>query len=266
MSRIALAQTTSTNDFDANLKAALEVVEQAAAGGADLLAFPEVFLFIGGTKGKMEHAQDLDGKVVGMFREAAARHGMMILPGSMHERIPGNEDKVYNTSMLIGANGEVLATYRKINLFDVDLPHLTLRESDTVMPGDTLPPVVDTPLGKVGLSICFDLRFPDLYQHMRAQGAEIIFIPANFTHPTGAAHWEPLMRARAIETQTWVAAPAQIGQHNSKFRSYGHTLLVDPWGHVTAQAPEITGLTWGEIDLDYQRKVRAELPMQVVEG
>ncbi len=265
-SRIAMAQMTSTEDFQANLDEALRLIEDAAAGGAALVAFPEVFLYLGGRRGKLEHAGGIEGPLVEPFRQAAQTHGMMILLGSIHERIPGNTDKVHNTSVLIGGNGEVIATYRKLKLFDVELPNLTIKESDTIEPGDVLPPVVDTPIGKVGLSICFDLRFPDLYQHLRRNGAEIVFAPSNFTHPTGAAHWDTLLRCRALETQVYLAAPAQVGQHNPKFRSWGHTALVDPWGTVTALAPDKPGLTFGEIDLEYLRLVRRELPMKVVEG
>jgi predicted amidohydrolase len=265
-SRIALAQMTSTEDFQANLAEALRMVDEAAAAGVQLVAFPEVFLFLGGRQGKLENATQVEGPVVARFREAAARHGMMILLGSIHERMPDREDKVYNTSILIDASGEVLATYRKLKLFDVELPNLTIRESDTIEPGDALPPVVDTPIGKVGLTICFDLRFPDLYQHLRRKGAEVVFAPSNFTAPTGAVHWETLLRARALETQVYLAAPAQWGKHNPKFSSWGHTALVDPWGAICSLAPDRTGLTYGEIDLEYLRKVRRELPMKVVEG
>lgn len=266
MSRIALAQTTSTDDFAANLSAALAQVEEAAAGGADLLAFPEVFLYVGGRRGKLEIAEATDGPTVQRFQEAAARHGMMLLLGSIHERIPGDEARVFNTSVLIDRDGTVLATYRKLKLFDVELPELTIRESDTIRPGDAPPPVVSTRLGALGLTICFDLRFPDLYQHLRRQGAEVVFAPSNFTFPTGSAHWETLLRARAVENQVYVAAPAQYGQHNPKFRSYGHSALVDPWGTVVALAPERVGITYGEIDPDYIAKVRRELPMQVPEA
>ena len=265
-SRIAMAQMTSTSDFEANLAQAMTLVADAASGGADLLAFPEVFLYLGGAKGKLANATAVDGPVVERFREAARRHGMMILLGSIHERIPGREDKVHNTSVLIDASGEVLATYRKLKLFDVELPNLSIRESDSIEPGDALPPVVDTPIGRVGLTICFDLRFPDLYQHLRRKGAQIVFAPSNFTHPTGADHWETLLRCRALEAQVYLAAPAQVGQHNPKFRSWGHSALVDPWGTVTALAPGKPGLTFGEIDLDYLEQVRRELPMKVVEG
>lgn len=263
MSRVALVQTTSTDDFQANLATALKRVEEAAALGVDLVAFPEVFLFIGGAKGKLENAQTLDGAAVQQFRGLAAKHKLWILLGSIHERLAGREDKVSNTSVLINDKGEIAGTYRKMKLFDVELPHLRLKESDTIVPGDALPPVVETPLGMAGLTICFDVRFPDLYQHARRKGAQVIFVPSNFTHPTGAAHWETLLKARAIENQVYIAAPAQWGQHNPKFASWGHTALVDPWGTITALAPDRPGITVGEIDLDFLDKVRRELPMGV---
>lgn len=265
MTKIALVQTTTTTEFADNLAQALERVDQAAAAGVELVAFPEVFLFIGGRKGKLEHAQSLDGEVVGRFRDAAKRHGMAILLGSIHERIPHNGEKVYNTSIWIDAKGEIAATYRKLKLFDVDLPEVQIKESDTIVPGDTLPPVFDTPIGQVGLTICFDLRYPEIYKHLRAQGAEIIFVPSSFTAPTGAAHWDTLLRARAVENQVFIAAPAQWGVHNSKFTSHGHTALVNPWGSTTALAPNQPGMIIGDIDLDYLKRVRRELPMGVAD-
>lgn len=237
------------------------MVEDAAHGGAHLLAFPEVFLYIGGRRGKFEHAQDLNGDVVNRFRELAAHHRMMILLGSLHERIANKAEKLSNTSLLIGDGGEILARYRKLKLFDVELPEVNIRESDTIEPGNEMPPVADTPIGRIGLTICFDLRFPHLYQHLRAEGAEVVFVPSNFTAPTGAAHWDVLLRARAIENQVYIAAPAQYGQHNPKYRSHGHSALVNPWGMVTALAPNKPGLTFGDVDLDYLRQVRRELPL-----
>lgn len=260
---VALVQTTSTDDYRANLEYGLAMVAQAAARGAQVVAFPEVFLFIGGRQKKLELAQSLDGEAVDQFRQAAQQSNIAVLMGSFHEKIPDNPERVYNTSVWIDAQGEIVATYRKMKLFDVELPQITIRESDTVKPGDMLPPVFDTPIGRVGLTICFDLRYPDLFQDLRRNGAEVIFVPSNFTAQTGAAHWELLLRSRAIENQVFIAAPAQYGRHNPKFISYGHSLLVDPWGTVSARASEGNGILMGEIDLDYLRKVRRELPMGV---
>ncbi|MDH5751464.1 MAG: carbon-nitrogen hydrolase family protein [Deltaproteobacteria bacterium] len=269
MSLLALAQTTTTSDVDHNLAQALDMVEQAAAAGASLLAFPEVFLFIGDRKTRLALAETIDpgpaaaggGPLLGRFREAAAARGMHILLGSMYEKVPGNPERAYNTSVLLGPDGSVLARYRKINLFAVNLGELSIQESEVIMPGENLPPVVPTPLGRVGLTVCFDLRFPALFQHLARQGAEVIFVPSNFTAATGKAHWEVLLRARAVETQCWVAAPAQTGRHNPQYSSWGHTALVDPWGNITALAPEEPGLVYGEIDLEYLRRIRRELPL-----
>lgn len=262
MARIALAQTTTTEDFDANLARALSLIAEAAAGGARLLAFPEVFLYLGGAAGKLAHAVDLEGPVIGRLREQAARHAIELLLGSVHERIPGDATRVHNTSVLLGADGAILACYRKRNLFDVDLPGLRLRESDTIAPGAEAPPLADTALGRAGLTVCFDLRYPELFRDLRRRGAELVFVPSSFTAATGAAHWEVLLRARAIENQLYIAAPAQFGHHNDRFTSYGHSALVDPWGSVVALAPEHTGLVYGEVDLDYLRTVRRRLPMR----
>ena len=261
MAKIALAQMTSTDDFESNIEVADRMVIEAAENGADLLAFPEIFLYLGGRRGKLEVAETLDGAIVSRFREAAERHGMMLLLGSIHERIPDDDSRVFNTSVLIGPDGDVLAHYRKLKLFDVALPEVTIRESDSIAPGNANPPVVDTPIGKLGLTICFDLRFSDLYLDLRRRGAEIVFIPSNFTEPTGAAHWEVLMRARAVEGQFFVVAPAQTGKHNPKYTSYGHSMIVDPWGEIVAVAPPGTGLTYGDIDLACIEQVRAKLPM-----
>lgn len=262
MARIALAQTTSGDDFDANLARALVLVAQAAAGGARLLAFPEVFLYLGGAPGKLAHALDLDGAVLGRLREQAAHHGIEVLLGSVHERIPGDTTRVHNTSVLVGADGAILARYRKRNLFDVDLPGLRVRESDTIAPGTEAPPIAGTALGRAGLTVCFDLRYPELFRDLRRRGAELVFVPSSFTAATGAAHWEVLLRARAVENQVYVAAPAQFGRHSERFTSYGHSALVDPWGHVVALAPERTGLVYGEVDLEHLQAVRRRLPMR----
>lgn len=261
MIRLALAQTTSGEDFSQNLAVAESLIPQAVKAGADLLAYPEVFLYIGPRAGKLAIAETLDGPTVGGFRAAARRHRMMILLGSIHERSEAETGRVYNTSVLIDRGGEIAAVYRKINLFDVELPDLRIKESETIIRGSEPPPVVSTDIGKIGLTICFDLRFPDIYQELRARGAEIVFVPSNFTAPTGEAHWSVLLRARAIENQFYVAAPAQVGQHHPEYRSYGHSLLVDPWGRVLVDAGEKVGVSLGDVDPDTLTRVRRELPI-----
>lgn len=262
MARVAIAQTTSLDDVEHNLAVATAMVAEAAASGAEFLAFPEVFLFLGGRTKKLQIAEAVDGPLVAAFQELAARHNIMLLLGSLHERLPGVADRVSNTSVLISSQGERLAVYRKIKLFDVELPHLKIRESDTIVPGTEPPPVIDTPIGRIGMTICFDLRFSALYQDLRSRGAEIICIPSNFTSPTGKAHWEVLLRARAIEHQVFVLAPAQQGEHNPKFTSHGHSMIIDPWGRVLAEKAEGVGLCYADVDLQQLHKIRAELPMK----
>jgi predicted amidohydrolase len=259
--RIAVAQTTAIADPDHNLRIARGMVSEAARGGARLLAFPEVFLFVGERQPKLAAALTLDGPVVGEFRELAARHGMLLLLGSIHERIGGDPERVHNTSVLLGDDGAILAHYRKLNLFGVDMPGVSVRESDTIAAGTAAPPVVDTAIGRLGLTICFDLRFPGLYQDLRARGAQIVFIPSNFTVPTGTAHWEVLLRARAIEGQYFVVAPAQVGQHNPHYSSYGHGMVVDPWGQVVMVNDGAAGVRFAELDLHLIDTARARLPL-----
>lgn len=266
MIRLALAQMTSGEDFSRNLTVAESLISAAVKGGADLLAYPEVFLYIGPRAGKLAIAEALEGPTVSRFREAARRHRMMILLGSIHERSEAEPNRVHNTSVLIDRDGEISGVYRKVKLFDVELPHLRIKESETIIPGSKPPPVVSTDIGKIGLTICFDLRFPDLYQGLRARGAEIVFVPSNFTAPTGEAHWAVLLRARAIENQFYVAAPAQVGQHNPRYRSYGHTLLADPWGRVLLDAGEKVGVSLAEVDPGTVVRVRRELPVWAAGG
>ncbi len=259
--KIALAQMTSSDDFDANIAYAHELVANAAAEGAVLLALPEVFSLIAAREHKLACAQPLDGAMVSRFRETAAAHGLMILLGSFHERIDDDPGHVHNTSVLIDAAGAIIAVYRKSRLFNAAVAQQRIRESDTVRAGTALPPLVDTAIGRIGLTICFDLRFSDLYLHLRRR-ADIVFVPSNFTAPTGTAHWEVLLRARAIEGQFYVAAPAQWGWHNPHYQSFGHTLMVDPWGQVVSRREHGQGLLFADLDAARINAVRRAIPMQ----
>ena len=255
----AAVQMTSGEDVERNLARAAEWVGRACEAGAALVALPENFAYMREEgSGPNPAAQDMDGPVVGFLRDQAKRHQIVLAGGTLPEVIPGQE-RVYNTSLVVGPDGSVLARYRKIHLFDVELPGATLQESKGVAPGDEVV-VADTPLGRLGLSVCYDLRFPELYRELVAQGARILLVPSAFTVATGSDHWEVLLRARAIENQAFVIAAAQYGVHSPRRRSYGRSLIVDPWGLVLAQAADGEGLALAELDLSRQDEVRRHLP------
>ncbi|PCI27776.1 MAG: hydrolase [SAR324 cluster bacterium] len=259
--KIALAQMTSIADVEKNLQKSLEFIQQAAQQKADLIAFPECFLFLGKDSLYQEIAEDVRGPLVELFQEQARQNDISILMGSFPEKDPENQRKIYNTSVLISRQGKVLETYRKIHLFDVELPDLRLIESETVSAGKKVV-VADHEIGKVGMTICYDLRFPNLFQQLNQAGAEIISTPAAFTYQTGKAHWLTLLQARAIENQVYIAAPGQVGHHNKKRRSFGHSVIIDPWGKILALAPEEECLIYADINLETIQEVRRKMPVQ----
>jgi predicted amidohydrolase len=256
---VAAIQMRSTADVQRNVTRALKHVRAAVEGGADLVALPENLAYLRKEGTPVEFREPLDGELVGRFRDAARRQGVYVLLGSVPEKIPRSR-KIFNTSVLIGPGGRVLATYRKMHLFDIDVRgEVVLRESRTVRAGDR-PVVATTPLGRLGLSICYDLRFPELYRHLALAGAEVLFVPAAFTAYTGPHHWLPLLRARAIENQCWVVAPAQYGLHDADRRSHGETVIVDPWGKVVERLAKGEGIVTAEIDLESLGRIRKGLP------
>jgi predicted amidohydrolase len=258
--RVAAVQLTSTDDIAANLARAEYWVRYAAQRGAQLITLPENYGFLGSQEGEtLAHAQDIEtGPFVAPFRVLARELGVGILLGSMPEHGPDSKH-IYNTQVLIGRQGETLARYRKIHLFDVQMGETTLRESAQVVAGkDVVTGVFDG--WCIGLSICYDLRFPELYRRLGEAGAEVMCIPAAFTLHTGKDHWDVLLRARAIENQVYVIAAAQWGRHNAKRMSWGKSLVCDPWGEVVACAREGEGVAIGEIDAEYQARVRQGLP------
>jgi predicted amidohydrolase len=255
----AAVQMLASDDKASNLKEAKHGVRHAAAEGARVVALPEVFNWRGSKKIEREFAEPIPGPSSAAMAQLARDLGIYLLAGSILEEIPGSE-RAYNTSLLFDPAGEVLASYRKIHLFDVDLANgVSLRESDTRAHGETIA-VVKTDLCSMGLSVCYDLRFPELYRGLASQGAELIFIPSAFTAYTGEAHWETLLRARAIENQAYIIAPDQFGKSAKSFETHGHSMIVDPWGKVIAELPDGPGVITAEIDLDYLANVRAELP------
>ncbi len=256
----AVVQMTSGTDLEPNLEQAALWVGRAADAGAELVALPEMFAAIReeGESGPNPAAQELDGPVVRRLRDLAKSHGIVLAGGSFPEKIPG-DSRVYNASLLIDAQGEIRAHYRKIHLFDVDLPGSVLRESRGVAPGSEIV-VAQTEHATLGLSVCYDLRFPELYRALAERGANLLLVPSAFTVPTGRDHWQVLLRARAIENQAFVVAAAQYGEHNSTRRSFGRSMIVDPWGTVLATVPDGTGFALAELDFERLERLRDQLP------
>src|SRR5919107_1991447 len=258
----AVVQMTSTSDVGANWRQVSRLIERAAGYGAKLVATPENTNFLGPPAEKVRTAEPLDGPTCRRFADLARRLGIHLLLGSFNER--GDEpSRCRNTSVLFGPDGAALAAYRKVHLFDVDVSEaVRCRESECVQPGDRVV-VAETTLGRLGLSICYDLRFGNLYRRLAGDGSEVLCVPAAFTMTTGRDHWEPLLRARAIECQAYVLAPAQYGRHDDPGlrESFGHAMIVDPWGHVVAMASDGPGLALAEIDLDRVARIRRAIPV-----
>jgi deaminated glutathione amidase len=256
---VAAVQMVASDDKAANVREADRWIREAAVRGACVVALPEVFVWRGVKKQEREAAEPIPGPTSEWLADLARELGIFLLGGSILEAIPGTT-KAYNTSLLFGPEGSLLASYRKIHLFDVDLKEgVSTRESDTRAAGDQVV-VAETPLCPMGLSICYDLRFPELYRRMMARGARLIFVPSAFTAYTGKAHWEALLRSRAIENQAYVVAPAQFGKSPNSFETHGHSMIIDPWGKILAELPDGAGVIRAEVDLDYLTKVRTELP------
>ena len=255
----AAVQMSSGSDKGANLEKAERLVREAAGRGAQLVALPEVFLWRGPRRAEAEAGEDVPGPVTERLGALARELGIFFQAGSVPERIAG-ERRCYNTALLFDPTGTLVARYRKIHLFDVEIPgQVSARESEARMPGDETV-VASTELGRIGLSVCYDLRFPELYRRLAGAGAEIICLPSAFTFPTGAAHWEPLVRARAIENQAYVIAPDQYGTSPNGYRDYGNSMIVDPWGAVLARAGDGEEVIVAPIRPEYLAKVRSELP------
>jgi predicted amidohydrolase len=273
---VAAVQLQSTSNEASNLDTAAALIERAAGYGARLAATPENTNFLGPHEQKVRGAQPLDGPVCSRFAELARRHSMYVLLGSFNEENsqaraqaaagaegPAKLDRCNNTSVLFGPDGARVAVYRKIHLFDVDVSEeVRFKESATIAPGSEVV-TAPTELGTLGLSVCYDLRFAELYAALVKKGAQIITVPSAFTLMTGKDHWYPLLRARAIETQCYVIAPAQSGKHDDRGlrQSYGNSIVIDPWGQVIGSASDGPGLALAEVDLERVAKVRGQIPV-----
>ena len=265
--KVSLVQMNSINDKAANIAAAKALIERAVSEEApDWILLPEQFDWAGGARAdKLANAETMPGgPAYAMAQELAQRHKVFIHAGSIMERIEG-ENRIHNTSVVFNRQGEEIARYRKIHLFDVTTPNgVVYNESATVKPGEATTVTYDCEGVTIGCSICYDLRFPDLFQALAEKGAEIIALPAAFTLQTGKDHWETLLRARAIETQTYVCASAQTGSFtvgNEQRQTYGHSLVADPWGHVVAKASDGVGLVSTRLDPAMVGKVRQMIPV-----
>jgi deaminated glutathione amidase len=259
--RVAVCQLCSGSDVAANLGAVEGSLREAAAGGADLAALPEYFAYLGDPRRHAQLAEPVPGPLTDRVGSLADELGIWVLGGSVLE---ADDGRVYDTSVLFDRTGEVVARYRKIHLYDVDLPgQPPMRESATISAGEALV-THETEFARVGLSVCYDVRFPELYRGLMAMGAEVLFVPAQFQHETGKDHWHALLRARAIEEQCFVVAAAQCGTFGDPAtgrRSYGHSLVVDPWGRILAEGSEdAPGVWFADLDFAELRRIRQALP------
>ena len=255
----AAIQTCAGPDKDANFRTAERLVRMAAEEGAALIVLPEVFFWRGARSEEHAAAEPIPGPTTERLAALAHDLGVHLVGGSILERPPSGP-KVFNTCVVFDPSGQLIGRYRKAHLFDVDIPgHVSIRESDTRLRGSEAV-VVPTDLAALGLSVCYDLRFPELFRRLMLGGAQVICLPSAFTFPTGAAHWEVLLRARAIENQVYVIAPNQFGRSPSGVNDYGHSAIVDPWGTVSACAANTETVVSAAIDLEYLDRVRRELP------
>ncbi|KAL7153349.1 hypothetical protein ABFS83_04G162200 [Erythranthe nasuta] len=262
--RVAAAQMTSINDLSFNFTTCSRLVKEAAAAGAKLLCFPENFSYVGAKSGdSLSIAEPLDGPIMTKYRSLAKESNIWLSLGGFQET--GSDDShLRNTHVLIDDSGDIRSTYRKMHLFDVDVPGgAVYKESSFTEAGEQIA-AVETPFGVLGLTVCYDLRFPELYQRLRFDGgAQVLLVPAAFTTVTGEAHWEILLRARAIETQCYVIAAAQGEKHSEKRESYGDSLIIDPWGKVVGRLSDriSTGIAVADIDFELIDSVRSKMPI-----
>ncbi|EFA75682.1 nitrilase 1 [Heterostelium album PN500] len=264
--RVAVGQLTSVNSKEKNFEVCKSLVEAAVEKQAKILCLPENFAFCSGGVHQFEsrdNAELINGETISKYRALAAQNKIWLSLGGFHEKIENDPEHIYNTHLIIDDNGEIRQTYHKMHLFDVDIPSkgVKMKESTVVLPGDQIA-TCDSPVGVLGLSICYDLRFPELYSSLRKLGAQILLVPSAFMKRTGEAHWHILLRARAIENQCYVIAAAQTGQHHSKRDSYGHSIIISPWGDIVAElSNNETGIITADIDTSLIDTTRQNMPV-----
>ncbi len=256
----AAIQMNSLPDLSKNLAQAEELIDLAVRQGAELIGLPENFSFLGDEDAKLAQSETIAQESEKFIKTMAQRFQVSILGGGFP--VPVEEGKVYNTALLVDQSGQEVARYQKVHLFDVNLPDgNTYQESQTVVAGLRVPPVYPSKeLGNIGISVCYDVRFPELYRQLSQMGAEVLFIPAAFTAYTGKDHWQVLLQARAIENTCYVIAPAQTGRHNSIRQSHGHAMIIDPWGVILADAGDDPGMAIAAIEPARLEQVRRQMP------
>lgn len=257
--KMAICQMDSKNNKKDNIESAVSLLEQAGKKGADMAALPEMFTFIGDSERYRSAAEEIPGPATRALADKAREHDMWVHGGSMFE-VAEEDGKVHNTTVVFDREGDRKAIYRKIHLFDVTIgDEVIAQESERVVPGDRIVSL-DTEFGTMGLTICYDLRFPELFSKLAERGSNIIFLPAAFTKHTGKDHWETMLRTRAIETQSYLVAPGQIGDKPHSVPKYGRSLIADPWGNVVTKASDTEGVVTANLDFDYLNTIQQELP------
>lgn len=256
----AAVQMNSVPDLQTNLAQAEDLIDLAVRQGAELVSLPENFSFLGDEEAKITQAEAIAVESEKFLRTMAQRYQVTVLGGGFP--MPADNGKVYNVALLVDPSGQEAARYEKTHLFDVNLPDgNTYQESRTVLAGMRLPPIYPSKdLGNLGLSVCYDVRFPELYRHLAQMGAEVLFVPAAFTAYTGKDHWQVLLQARAIENTCYVIAPAQTGRHNSLRQSHGHAMIIDPWGTILADAGDQPGVAIAAVEPSRLEQVRRQMP------
>lgn len=262
--RIACIQMTSSGDIEKNLSSAKRLIEQAAEQGAKLVVLPEMFAIMGlDQMDKVKHREPFgQGPIQEFLGEQAKQHGIWLVGGTIPIAVPQDNNKVFASCLVFNDQGKNIARYDKIHLFDVALSTTqeTYAESKTTQPGHEVV-VVPTPFGKLGLAVCYDVRFPEMFRFMHHQGVEIIVLPAAFTYTTGSIHWDVLVRARAIENLSYVVASCQAGTHSNGRKTYGHSMIVNPWGEVQVCLPDGIGMVITEVNLEFLHQIREEFPV-----
>ncbi|EFP02412.1 CRE-NFT-1 protein [Caenorhabditis remanei] len=260
---IAVCQMTSGNDLEKNFETAKNMIERAGEKKCEMVFFPECFDFIGINKTEqVDLAMTANCEYIQRYRDLAKQNNVWLSLGGLHHKDSSDNAHPWNTHLIIDSQGETRVEYKKLHLFDLEIPgKVRLMESEFSKAGNEMVPPVDTVIGRLGLSICYDVRFPELSLWNRKRGAQLLSFPSAFTLNTGLAHWETLLRARAIENQCYVIAAAQTGAHNPKRQSYGHAMVIDPWGAVVAQCSERVDMCFAEIDLNYVENIREMQPV-----